>query len=377
MKIGLLTYRRNAQNAGSTAHYIYRALAAAPENSALHLAADHAEELAGMHLVARLSRKTNKFISQASRGTHRFVKAKAERRYIKAAIEEAEMIGCDVIIGCFCSNECDLLMETRVPIIYITDINSLQIEGGEPGARALKIERERLMFSLASAMVLPSNFVAKSAIEEYGADPDTIHVVEWGGADQVFSDLPDEGGERSTDPFELLFIGHQRHRKGLDRAIRTVENLNVEGIGVRLLTIGRNAEKIIDSQYVDDLGHLDLKNDDDRKVFERAFVRASCLLHPARSEPYGHVLVEACARSLPVVCTSVGGMSQIIRNEVNGLLISEPFDQASLDDAVRRLILEPELVSRLGAGAFLESQNRLNWSSWLDRVQPILKSCTV
>lgn len=377
MKIGLLTYRRNAQNAGSTAHYIYRALAAAPENSVLHLAADHAEELAGMHLVARLSRKTNKFISQASRGTHRFVKAKAERRYIKAAIEEAEMIGCDVIIGCFCSNECDLLMETRVPIIYITDINSLQIEGGEPGARALKIERERLMFSLASAMVLPSNFVAKSAIEEYGADPDTIHVVEWGGADQVFSDLPDEGGERSTDPFELLFIGHQRHRKGLDRAIRTVENLNVEGIGVRLLTIGRNAEKIIDSQYVDDLGHLDLKNDDDRKVFERAFVRASCLLHPARSEPYGHVLVEACARSLPVVCTSVGGMSQIIRNEVNGLLISEPFDQASLDDAVRRLILEPELVSRLGAGAFLESQNRLNWSSWLDRVQPILKSCTV
>ena len=377
MKIGLLTYRRNAQNAGSTAHYIYRALAAAPENSVLHLAADHAEELAGMHLVARLSRKTNKFISQASRGTHRFVKAKAERRYIKAAIEEAEMIGCDVIIGCFCSNECDLLMETRVPIIYITDINSLQIEGGEPGARALKIERERLMFSLASAMVLPSKFVAESAIQKYGADPSTTHVVEWGGAEQVSSDLPDEGGERSTDPFELLFIGHQRHRKGLDRAIRTVENLNVEGIGVRLLTIGRNAEKIIDSQYVDDLGHLDLKNDDDRKVFERAFVRASCLLHPARSEPYGHVLVEACARSLPVVCTSVGGMSQIIRNEVNGLLISEPFDQASLDDAVRRLILEPELVSRLGAGAFLESQNRLNWSSWLDRVQPILKSCTV
>ena len=143
------------------------------------------------------------------------------------------------------------------------------------------------------------------------------------------------------------------------------------------MTIGRNAEKINESRHVDDLGHLDLSNDDDRKVFEGAFARATCLIHPARNEPYGHVLVEACARSLPVVCTSVGGMPQIIHNDVNGFLISEPFDQARLDDAVRRLVLEPELVSRLGARACLESQNRLNWSSWLDRVQPILKSCTV
>ncbi|MAB29926.1 MAG: hypothetical protein CMJ53_11755 [Planctomycetaceae bacterium] len=377
MKIGLLTFRRNAKNSGSTAHYIYRALSANPKNTVHHLAADHAEELAGTHLRARVFRKISTVVSLANPRRSLFVQSKAERRYTKAAIEDAEKIGCDVIIGCFCANECDLLQATPIPVTYITDINTLQIEEDESAGRVLKIEREHLMFSLSSAMVLPSQFVAESAIHEYGADPDTIHVVEWGGADMVSSELPDMGVRRSTDPFELLFIGHQRHRKGLDRAIRTVENLNAEGIGVRLLTIGRNAEKMTASPYVDDLGHLDLKNDADRKVFEGAFRRATCLLHPARGEPYGHVLVEACARSLPVVCTSVGGMPQIIRNEVNGLLISEPFDQSSLDDAVRRLVLEPELVSRLGARACLESQNRLNWSSWLDQVQPILESCTV
>ena len=77
------------------------------------------------------------------------------------------------------------------------------------------------MFSLSSAIVLPSQFVAKSAIQDYGADPNSIHVVEWGGADQVSSALPSECMGRSSGPFELLFIGHQRHRKGLDRAIRT------------------------------------------------------------------------------------------------------------------------------------------------------------
>ena len=377
MKIGLLTFRRNAENAGSTAHYIFRALTADPANTVHHLSAEQAEQLAGTHLRARLARKVSKVISQASRRRRSYVLSKAERQYTKAAIEEAEKIGCDVIIGCFCANECDLFEATGIPITYITDINALQIEEDESASRQLKIERERQMFSLASAVVLPSKFVAESAIEEYGADPGITHVVEWGGADQTPLDPSGEDASRSTDPFELLFIGHQRHRKGLDRAIRTVENLNAEGIGVRLLTIGRNAEKIIDSRHVDDLGHLDLKKDGDRKVFEGAFARATCLLHPARSEPYGHVLVEACARSLPVVCTSVGGMPQIIRNEVNGLLIPQPFEQARLDDAVRRLLQEPELVSRLGAGACLESQNRLNWSSWLDRVQPILKSCAV
>ena len=377
MKIGLLTFRRNARNAGSTAHYIYHALAANPENTVHHLSADQAEQLAGTHLPARLARKTSTFLSHASLRGRSFVQSNAERRYTKAAIEDAEKIGCDVIIGCFCANECDLLQATPIPVTYITDINTLQIEEHESAGRVLKIEREHLMFSLSSAMVLPSKFVADSAVREYGADPDSIHIVEWGGADKTSTEISGEFGARSTEPFELLFIGHDRQRKGLDRAISTVENLNARGIPVRLLTIGRNAEKIIDSRYVDDLGHLDLKHAGDRNVFEGAFARATCLLHPARNEPYGHVLVEACTRSLPVVCTSVGGMSQIIRNEVNGLLIPEPFEQARLDDAVCRLLQEPDLVSRLGAGACLESQNRLNWSSWLDRVQPILKSCMV
>jgi hypothetical protein len=58
-------------------------------------------------------------------------------------------------------------------------------------------------------------------------------------------------------------------------------------------------------------------------------------------------------------------------------VVAEPFEQKRLDDAVRRLITDPEMVSRLGKQAHLESQNRLNWSSWLEQVQPILKSILV
>ena len=40
MKISLLTFRRNARHAGSTAHYIFKTLSEHPENTVVHLAAD-------------------------------------------------------------------------------------------------------------------------------------------------------------------------------------------------------------------------------------------------------------------------------------------------------------------------------------------------
>ena len=377
MKIGLLTFRRNAQHAGSTAHYIFKALGDHPENSVVHLAADQANQLAGVDVRARVLRKANDIISHALPTKRDYVKSKAERVYVSAAVAEAEAIGCDVILGCFCAHESDLLQATRIPIAYVTDITTVQVDGVDLDTRSLKMERERLMVSISSRLLLPSKFVADSVVRDCGADPARTHVVEWGGADIPSSEVSFDGMERATDPFELLFIGHQRHRKGLDRAIRAVETLNQEGIPVRLRIIGRDAEKFRGSDHVEDLGHLDLNRASQRRCFEEAFARATCLIHPARAEPYGHVLVEACARSLPVVCTSVGGMAQIIRSEVNGVVLPEPFVQESLDAAVRRLVTSPELVSRLGEGALLESQNRLNWSSWLEQVQPILESISV
>ena len=377
MKIGLLTFRRNARHAGSTAHYIFKTLSEHPENTVVHLAADQADHLAGVDRWARVVRKASNIIASAVPWNRDYVKSKAERSYVRDAVAEAKAIGCDVIVGCFCAHESDLLEGLDLPIAYITDITTKQVEDVEIASRSLKQQRERLMFSISSCLLLPSSFVADSAVRDYGADPARTYVVEWGGADIHRSEHSIEGLKRASDPYEVLFIGHQRHRKGLDRAIRTVETLNEEGINVRLRIIGRDAERLDASAHVDDLGHLDLSCEAQRRIFEEAFLRATCLIHPARREPYGHVLVEACARSLPVVCTSVGGISQIIRSEINGLVVQEPFDQAKLDEAVRRLLRSPELVSDLGRGALHEAQNRLNWSRWLEQVQPILESISV
>jgi glycosyltransferase involved in cell wall biosynthesis len=65
-------------------------------------------------------------------------------------------------------------------------------------------------------------------------------------------------------------------------------------------------------------------------------------------EPFGRVIVEGMAASLPVIATDQGGPAEIIENEVNGLLVP-PNDIAALAHSLRRLAARPQLRRTLGA----------------------------
>jgi glycosyltransferase involved in cell wall biosynthesis len=63
------------------------------------------------------------------------------------------------------------------------------------------------------------------------------------------------------------------------------------------------------------------------------------LVHPARQEPLGRVLLEAAACGTAIVATSVGGTAEILEHERTGLLIP-PDNPPAIVDAVARLIAD-------------------------------------
>ena len=71
---------------------------------------------------------------------------------------------------------------------------------------------------------------------------------------------------------------------------------------------------------------------------------------PSWNEAFSLVTVEAMAAGRPVVASDVGGLSEIIENEVNGLLIPAR-DEEALAAAMRRLVEDPALVDHLGQHA--------------------------
>lgn len=68
------------------------------------------------------------------------------------------------------------------------------------------------------------------------------------------------------------------------------------------------------------------------------------------AEPFGMVVVEAMAAGLPVIATGAGGPAEVITDDVDGLLVP-PGDVDAMAAALRRVLGDPTLASRLGAQA--------------------------
>jgi glycosyltransferase involved in cell wall biosynthesis len=75
------------------------------------------------------------------------------------------------------------------------------------------------------------------------------------------------------------------------------------------------------------------------------------LVHAARQEPLGRVLLEAAACGLAVVVTDVGGTREIFRSEADGAVLVSPDDPPALADVVGELLRDDARRRSLGHAA--------------------------
>ena len=69
---------------------------------------------------------------------------------------------------------------------------------------------------------------------------------------------------------------------------------------------------------------------------------------PSREEGLGLVAVEAQLCGTPVIAADSGGLPDVVRHDVSGLLVA-PDDPAALATAIASLLAGPERAARLGA----------------------------
>ena len=119
----------------------------------------------------------------------------------------------------------------------------------------------------------------------------------------------------------LLFVGQIGMRKGVDVLLDVFEKVIAEIPGCHLLIVGqRHSAKQEAVEYEEALfrrGHSKsiagrvhwLRRRDD---MPEIYAGVDLLLHPARQEPLGRVILEAVASGLPVLTTFVGGSPEIL-----------------------------------------------------------------
>lgn len=161
------------------------------------------------------------------------------------------------------------------------------------------------------------------------------------------------------EPGRLVVVGRLSPRKGQDVALEAMALLVAQGRDVRLHLVGDvfRGYEWYEDQLRADIVRLGLST----RVFLDGFCvdptasyrAAEIVLVPSRLEPFGNVAVEAMALGRPVVATRVGGLPEIVDDELTGLLCP-PGDPVALARTVARLLDDAGLAARLstaGAGA--------------------------
>ena len=144
--------------------------------------------------------------------------------------------------------------------------------------------------------------------------------------------------------FLLLQIGSDFSRKGVDRSIRALASLP-EGIHQKthLIVIGQDNPnkfiKLVKQLKTETNVHFLLGRDD-----VPYFIAGSdLLLHPARSENTGTVILEAIVGGLPVIATSECGYSSYVSAYKTGIVLDLPFSQENLNSSVLQAIDRSQL----------------------------------
>jgi glycosyltransferase involved in cell wall biosynthesis len=211
----------------------------------------------------------------------------------------------------------------------------------------------------AQACFTASAWAGRSLVDDYGVQPERVHVV---GLGRNVEPLPVVG--RSATP-RFLFVGRDWRRKGGDDLLRAFGLLRARRPAAHLDVVGDHPR--LDMPGVAGHGPLSLASSHDRGQLQALYAQATCFVLPSRFEPFGIAYVEAAAAGLPIVATTQGGGAEALGG---GCRTVEPGDGHALLVALDELS-EPATARHLGEAARRAAAG-FTWTATARRVLDVL-----
>lgn len=233
----------------------------------------------------------------------------------------------------------------------------------------LRIERAMFDRDRKRRVIVNSNECKTELIEYYGFPEERIDIIHNGVDSDAFSPetlktlrpaARQEFG-LSPDDVAVLFVGPGFQRKGLDTLVEAAGNLPAN---VRLLIVGRGKQEAYDKLPPERLIWAG-KSDS----MERCYAAADIFALPTRYDPFANSTMEALASCLPVVTTTSNGVSEILKDGENALIIG-PNDPDALTDRLQALVGDAGLRERMGS-AGREAVKPYTWQSTAEQTMAV------
>lgn len=229
----------------------------------------------------------------------------------------------------------------------------------------LFMEAERYLISHADAVIPISHMIASTLVSRYGLAMDErwsvghCGIAHWPAFDvnEDYGNFPELQGV-DTDHLRrsklIVFIGRLERRKGIDAILAAAPTILNADDKAFLVVAGRDPENWAD-RFRKELGggladRFVALGEISNATREKLLAHAYCVLFPSRYESFGLVPLESFVHGTPVIASNSGAVPEVVIDDECGLL-TDPNDALALADAVVRLLRDPDLRQRLGAGA--------------------------
>lgn len=179
-----------------------------------------------------------------------------------------------------------------------------------------------------------------------------------------------------TRDLHLVSVARLLERKGLHYLLEAII-AQPAPLPVRLTIIGTGP-------YQDELRRLTAALGLSDRVTFKGFVPndqladlyrgADLFVLPSQTESFGLVFAEAMASGLPILATRVGGIPDLVRHGLDGLLV-EPADPHALRAALARLIANPAERRAMGASARARVLERYSWHQVAAQYLKVYECC--
>ena len=174
---------------------------------------------------------------------------------------------------------------------------------------------------------------------------------------------------------EFLYVGQLIKGKGVDilidacRKLKFKYSLKIVGTGndydhldklIRLYGLQKNIELV---GWVDNV--------------DEYYQKADLVIVPSRwQEPFGLIGIEAFSRKVPVVGFDVGGISEWLKHEKNGLLVKKRTPEA-LAEALELVNSNPSKLNDWGVNGYNLVKEKYSEKSFMESLEVILKQAKV
>ncbi|KKN40548.1 hypothetical protein LCGC14_0732250 [marine sediment metagenome] len=181
--------------------------------------------------------------------------------------------------------------------------------------------------------------------------------------------------EKIDKKFDLVFVGNladksQIKNKGIKFLYEAIRILSKNNLNLKVVVIGHANMHLLKKIIAPDIkNYFDFDGFvENYGIIKNKLQKSRIFVLPSVSEGMPNSLMEAMALEIPCIASNVGGVPELIENNVDGLTF-ESKNSRKLADLIRLLLEDENLQKKLGINARKKMVDKFNWNQIITKLE--------